>query len=123
MDTPGHFAWHELFAGEVNEAIDWYTSMFGWTRDEAHDMGGFMYHTLKTGGPTSSVGMMTKMPEMPVPYWTFYVWVSDFDAAAERVKTNGGEIMMGPHEVPGGTWIVNCRDPQGAYFNLLGMKG
>jgi uncharacterized protein len=29
---------------------------------------------------------------------------------------------MGPHEVPGSAWIANCRDPQGAYFNLIGTK-
>lgn len=122
MDTPGHFAWNELMAGEAGEAANWYASLFGWTRDEAHDMGGFTYHTLKTGGETSSVGMMTKMPEMPVPFWGYYVWVSGIDAAADRVKANGGEVLMGPHEVPGGAWIINCRDPQGAYFNLLGTK-
>jgi uncharacterized protein len=122
MDTPGHVAWNELMSGNVEEAKDWYASLFGWTKDEAHDMGGFTYHTLKTGGSTSSVGMMTKMPDMPMPYWTYYFWVGPIDAAAQRVKDNGGEVMMGPHEVPGSAWIANCRDPQGAYFNLIGTK-
>ena len=35
---------------------------------------------------------------------------------------NGGAILMGPHQVPGGAWIVNCRDPQGAHFSLLGQR-
>ena len=122
MDTPGHFAWNELFAGDSKEAVEWYADLFGWTPDEAHDMGAFTYHTLKTGGETSSVGIMTKMPEMPVPFWGYYVWVGGINAAAGRVKANGGEVLMGPHEVPGGAWIINCRDPQGAYFNLLGTK-
>lgn len=122
MDTPGAFGWNELMSGNASEAADWYSALFGWTTDEAHDMGGFTYHTFKTGGPTSSVGMMTKMPEMPFPFWTYYTWVNGIDAAAERVKSNGGEILMGPHEVPGGAWIVSCKDPQGAYFNLIGTK-
>jgi len=29
---------------------------------------------------------------------------------------------MGPHEVPGGQWIVQCTDPQGAHFALVAMK-
>lgn len=122
MDTPGHFAWNELMSGNASEALDWYSGLFGWTADEAHDMGGFTYHTLKTGGDTSAVGMMTKMPEMPVPYWSYYVWVEGIDAASQRVNANGGQVLMGPHEVPGGAWIINCRDPQGAYFNLIGTK-
>jgi uncharacterized protein len=122
MDTKGCFSWNELFAGDVNEAVDWYAALFGWTKDEAHDMGGFTYHTLKTGGATSSVGMMTKMPDMPVPFWNYYVWVEGVDDAAVRVRDNGGEILMGPHEVPGGAWVLSCKDPQGAYFNLIGTK-
>jgi predicted enzyme related to lactoylglutathione lyase len=42
--------------------------------------------------------------------------VSDIDAAAERVKANGGKILNGPMEVPGGDWIVNAMDPQGQPF-------
>ena len=122
MDMPGAFGWNELMAGNLDEASDWYSSLFGWEKTESLDMGPFIYQTLKTGGDYSSVGMMTKMPDMPQPYWGYYVWVNGIDAAAGRVKANGGEVLMGPHEVPGGAWIINCRDPQGAYFNLLGSK-
>jgi hypothetical protein len=34
------------------------------------------------------------------------------------VKANGGKILNGPMEVPGGDWVVNCMDPQGAAFSL-----
>ena len=122
MDTPGAFGWNELMAGDLVEASDWYCSLFGWEKTESHDMGPFIYQTLKTGGENSSVGMMTKMPDMPAAYWGYYVWVNGIDAATERVKVNGGEVLMGPMEVPGGAFVVNCRDPQGAYFNLLGNK-
>jgi len=40
-------------------------------------------------------------------------------AAAERAKKRGGEVLMGPHEVPGGAWIVQARDPQGAHFAMI----
>ncbi|MFZ1681428.1 MAG: VOC family protein [Rhizobiaceae bacterium] len=123
MDTPGHFAWNELMAGNGDEAAAWYAGLFGWDEDEAHDMGGFTYRTLRTGGATSSVGMMTKMPDMPIANWSYYTWVDGIDAAAGRVTANGGAVLMGPHEVPGGAWIANCRDPQGAFFSLIGTKG
>ncbi len=123
MDTPKHFAWHELMAGNMEEAASWYASLFGWTKDEAYDMGGFTYQTMKTGGETSSVGMMTKMPDMPMPFWSYYVWAGDIDAVTECVKANGGKVVMGPHEVPGGAWIVNCTDPQGAFISFLGSRG
>jgi predicted enzyme related to lactoylglutathione lyase len=30
--------------------------------------------------------------------------------------------MNGPMEVPGGDWIINGMDPQGAAFSLVGAK-
>ena len=44
--------------------------------------------------------------------------VPDITAAIERIKANGGQILNGPMEVPGGDWIVNAADPQGAAFSL-----
>jgi DHA1 family bicyclomycin/chloramphenicol resistance-like MFS transporter len=34
----------------------------------------------------------------------------------------GGQIIYGPQQVPGGSWIVHCFDPQGAMFALVGSK-
>jgi hypothetical protein len=48
--------------------------------------------------------------------------VSDIDAAAERVEAGGGQILSA-NEVPGGSWIARCEDPQGALFALEGNRG
>ena len=36
----------------------------------------------------------------------------------ERITANGGQILNGPMEVPGGDWVLNGMDPQGAAFSL-----
>ena len=36
------------------------------------------------------------VPIEPVPFWLYYFNVGDVDAAAERVKTGGGQIFEGP---------------------------
>ena len=41
------------------------------------------------------------------------------DAAVGRNTANSGQVLMDPHEVPGGSWIVQAVDPQGAKFALL----
>jgi predicted enzyme related to lactoylglutathione lyase len=38
------------------------------------------------------------------------------------VQAGGGGILNGPMEVPGGHWIVQCRDPQGAAFCLVAPR-
>lgn len=56
------------------------------------------------------------------PFWLFYVAVSDIDAALARVTQAGGAVLHGPAQVPGGAWIVQATDPQGALFALVGMR-
>jgi uncharacterized protein len=69
-------------------------------------------------------GMMTKPPSMAqVPtHWGIYFRVPDVHAAAERIKASGGQVVNGPMEVPGGDWIVQGVDPQGAHFSLQHQK-
>lgn len=124
----GHIGWHELHAGDREEAFAFYAKLFGWEKDTAHDMGrgeangGLVYQTVKTGGGMADVGMMTKMASTPMPHWAYYLSVGDIDAAAKRVTDNGGKLLMDIMEVPGGAWIAPCVDPQGAHFNLIGMR-
>lgn len=111
--------WHELHAGNGEEAWAFYSDVFGWTKGEAMDMGAHgVYQTFSSDG--HAVGaMMTKMPDTPAPFWLYYFNVDSIDAAIDRVNANKGKVIMGPHEVPGGMWIVQCLDPQGAMFALL----
>jgi predicted enzyme related to lactoylglutathione lyase len=51
--------------------------------------------------------------------WIFYFTVDDINAAAERVKAGGGTVLLGPMEVPGGSWMIQAQDPQGAVFALV----
>ncbi|MDN5849544.1 MAG: hypothetical protein L0H63_07855 [Nitrococcus sp.] len=54
--------------------------------------------------------------------WRFYFRVPDIDATAERIKANGGAIVYGPVEIPGGEFAVNATDPQDAVFGLVGRR-
>lgn len=118
----GYVGWNELYAGNGEEAFDFYSKMFGWTKDTAMPMGEMGVYQLFAHEGTAIGGMMTKMPDMPAPFWSYYFNVEALDAAVERVNTGGGQVVNGPMEVPGGAWIVNCMDPQGAFFSLVSMK-
>jgi predicted enzyme related to lactoylglutathione lyase len=120
--APGHVDWHELHAGDRESAFAFYSGLFGWTKAEAIDMGPMgLYQTFATGGAPVG-GMMTKTPETPMPFWWYYFNVDAIDAAATRAKDAGGQIINGPMQVPGGSWIVQCIDPQGAMFAMVAAK-
>lgn len=122
--TPGTIGWHELYAGDLNSAWAFYSALFGWTKDEAIDMGPMGTYQLFAPGAGSPAigGMMTRPPEVPQPCWLYYVNVEATDAAVERVTAAGGQVVSGPMEVPGGSWIVQCVDPQGAMFAMVAAR-
>lgn len=124
-DTPeappelGEVSWRELYTTDAAAAMKFYSELFGWRETQAMDMGPMgKYHIF--GRKWDLGGMMNKPKEMAQvpPNWGLYFRVDDVDKGAERVKANGGRVLNGPMEVPGGDRVVNCMDPQGAAFAL-----
>lgn len=120
--TPGTIGWRELYAVDLEAAWEFYSTQFGWTKVRDMDMGPMGVYRIfdeGKGSPMGDGGMMTKDPNIPMPHWNFYFQVDGIDAAIERVNAGGGKVLMGPHEVPGGSWIIMGVDPQGAHFALV----
>jgi predicted enzyme related to lactoylglutathione lyase len=123
LGSPGFIGWHELYAGNGQEAaFAFYTSHFGWQTIDLMDMGAMGKYRIFGADGVPFGGMMDKPAEAPESAWAFYVNVDGIDAAVERIKANRGQVLMGPHEVPGGSWIVQALDPQGASFALVSPK-
>jgi uncharacterized protein len=115
--TPGHAGWRELLASDWPAVFDFYSAMFGWTKGEAIDIGPMgSYQLFKAPGGADTGGMFNKPADVPVSFWLYYFNVESCVAALERVKAGGGQVLMGPMQVPGGSWIAQCMDPQGAMF-------
>jgi len=123
-ETAGLVGWRELHAGDGPKAFAFYSSLFGWTKRQGMDMGAMGVYQLfgAPGVDRDYGGMMTRMPEMPAPMWVYYFNVPAIDAAIERITARGGKIANGPMEVPGGQWIVQAFDPDGAFFALVAPK-
>ncbi|HLH87144.1 MAG TPA: VOC family protein [Xanthobacteraceae bacterium] len=118
-DAVGHVGWHELFAGDLEPAFDFYATMFGWTKADAIPMGEMGVYQLFAHDGVPIGGMMTKPAQAPKPYWNYYFNVDSVAAAIERVKRHGADIIVAPMQVPGGSWIMQGRDPQQALFALV----
>ena len=120
----GEASWHELMTTDWQAAMKFYEQVFGWQPGEAMDMGPMGTYQMFNRPHGMIGGMMNKPSEMAnvPPNWQIYFRVPDVHAAAERIKANGGKILNGPMEVPGGDWVVNAMDPQGAAFGLHARK-
>lgn len=119
----GHVAWNELHARDWSAAFDFYAGLFGWEKSDVLDMGPMgSYQMFKIGGTDRAVGGMMTSPEMPHPTWLYYITVPDIDSALAAANANGAAHLFGPSEIPGGQYIVQATDPQGAMFALVGPR-
>jgi predicted enzyme related to lactoylglutathione lyase len=120
-DRDGHGAWHELHAADGPKATDFYSAQFGWRKSQAMDMGPMGTYQLMAIGGRDLGGIMTD-PSFLRPAWLIYFRVDGIESAAQRIVAAGGQVINGPMEVPGGGWIVNGLDPEGAMFALTGTR-
>ena len=118
---PGFIGWHELHGGDPEKSFAFYSGLFGWTKGEALEMGPVgTYQIFNSKGQGG--GMIKKMAQEPAAHWLYYITVEAIDAAVGRVKSAGGQVLNGPMQVPGGSWVINGIDPQGAVFALVAPK-
>lgn len=118
----GHCAWNELTTPDQDGALAFYGQLFGWENRESMPMGeAGDYKFIHQNG--DMIGAVSpQVEEGPGPGWTFYFHVPDIGAAVETVKARGGKVLHGPHEVPGGDYIIIGSDPEGVTFALVGAK-
>jgi predicted enzyme related to lactoylglutathione lyase len=122
--TIGDFSWHELPTTDWRAALTFYQQLFGWEPISSMDMGPEMgtYQMYGLKGKTLG-GMFNKPKQMAgPPAWLPYIEVADSKKAAVAVKKLGGQVVSGPVEVPGGGWIAQGIDLQGAVFAVHSAK-
>jgi predicted enzyme related to lactoylglutathione lyase len=118
----GRCAWNELQAGNQQGALDFYTSLFGWTLPEPLDMGPMGKYQFIDHGGVIIGAIMQKAPHVPRAGWGFYFRVADIDVATAAARSHGGQVLHGPVKVAGRDWVINGMDPQGAAFALVGAR-
>jgi hypothetical protein len=121
-DAPGSVGWIELHSRDWAAAWPFYEALFGWRKVRATDLPGLgTYQVFAL--PRSGSGAMFNSPAAAGgDFWLVYLNVGDIDAAQRRVLAGGGRVLHGPQQVPGGQWIVQFQDPQGAACALLGPR-
>jgi len=119
LPNPGHCGWNELYANDQDKAVAFYSAQFGWTLPDAMDMGPMGKYQFIAHDGTMIGAIMRKPENVPISMWSHYFWVDGIEAAKAQILAGGGQVLNGPHEVPGPLWIIQGADPQGAFFSLV----
>lgn len=115
--------WNELTSPDLSRAKTFYSTHFGFEFNEVMPMGAMGDYCFIDHGGVRIGAMMQKAAEAPIGAWLFYFGVPSIEAAKRAIEGNGGNVVHGPSEVPGGDWIVIATDPDGAMFGVVGAKG
>jgi hypothetical protein len=122
----GTFCWPELGTTDPKAAIEFYRELFEWGVNELPLPDGSAYSMIKKGSEDAGAmyQLMDDMVKQGVPpHWMSYVAVDSVDATLEKVKANGGTVVMGPMDVkPDGRLLIGrmavVQDPEGATFSV-----
>src|SRR4051794_15655862 len=110
----------EIVGHDFDRLAKFYGAMFDWKVDADNPIG-YGVVTREDNVNTEGIGIgggimgMAGHPEMQGygGHVTFYVEVSDIEAALKKAEELGGARMMGPDAVPDGPTIAQFTDPEG----------
>lgn len=122
-DAVQRVGWNELSSPDLAAAKRFYAKHFGFEFNETMHMGPLGDYCFIDHGGLRLGGMTQRQDERQPAAWLFYVRVPSIAAAERAITAGGGAVLMGPHQVPTGEWIVIATDPAGAGFGLVGPHG
>ena len=109
----GAMGWNEVMTNDSDKAIAFYTELFDWTTESFPGQEG--YTLFKKGDQSTAGCMQVQTPGQP-PAWMLHFQSSNVDQVVEKVKTAGGQVLMGPEDIQGVGRVAVTTDPQGAFF-------
>ena len=118
MRETGAIIWNELMTTDASAAVDFYKKTLG---IDTGKMPGPMDYTLVKAGGDDVAGIMAITPEMGEvpPHWGVYFGVDDVDAAVEKAKSLGGNVLVPPQDIPEIGRFAVLQDPQTAVFAIF----
>jgi predicted enzyme related to lactoylglutathione lyase len=121
-NVPNSFCWNELGTTDTKKAGEFYSNVFGWTREDFSESP--IEYTMFKNGDRGAGGMYKITPEMgPIPpHWLVYFAVDDCDAKVQKATELGAKVMKPADDIPGIGRFAILFDPQGAAFAIIKLE-
>jgi len=114
---PGVPCWADTIQADPRAAVAFYGDLFGWEFEDVMPPDSPLRYFVARmpGGDVAAVGSPPEAAPMPAA-WRTYVWVTDADETAGKVRAAGGRVLAEPRDVPGHGRMAVFADPAGAAF-------
>ncbi|MEC4015824.1 VOC family protein [Streptomyces sp. H27-D2] len=115
--TPGTPCWVSLMVHGLSATQDFYHALFGWEFQPGPEHLGPYVRALLDGREVAGIGELAPDRHLSVA-WTTYLATDDADASAERIRSCGGTVGVGPLDADNAGRMALASDPQGALFGV-----
>jgi len=114
---PGVPCWADTTPADPEAAVVFYGGLFGWEFEDVMPADAPLRYFVARlrGGDAAAVGSQAPGAP-PQAAWRTYVWVTDADETAAKVRAAGGRVLSEPREVGDQGRMAVCADPAGAAF-------
>ena len=112
----GTLCWNELMTTDAEGAQKFYMPLFGWTAKGSPE-----YIELHLGDRGIG-GILQRLPPGVPPHWIPYFMVDDTDKFVGDLKSLGGQVYMGPTDIPNVGRFAVVADLQGAAFAVIKVQ-
>ncbi|MDQ0947501.1 putative enzyme related to lactoylglutathione lyase [Streptomyces phaeochromogenes] len=117
VQPEGTPCWADAMFSDVEGAKSFYGDVLGWTFGEASSEFGNYTQAYADGKAVAAV-----VPPMPgaegQSAWCLYLASPDAAATAEKVRANGGQVLMEPMKVGDFGTMLLAQEPSGAVFGV-----
>jgi predicted enzyme related to lactoylglutathione lyase len=112
---PGMFCWEQLNTTAPADALEFYRKVFGWT-NKPFGGGGDM--KVFESGAAQVASVMQNPPGVPA-HWLSYIIVDKLTSAYDRVRQQGGKVMVERIDIPTVGAIGVIQDNVGAVIGVF----
>jgi predicted enzyme related to lactoylglutathione lyase len=106
----------ELASNDAEASVAFFQKVFAWDIRKT-DESPIHYVPAGENDPKVDGGIFT-LKKAKLPFLTIYILVEDIEAKAKLIEENGGHLVEGPHEIPGGAKICLFNEPSGVTFAM-----
>ena len=124
IETNGMFSWFEFMTSDLDKAKKFYGEVIGW--EFVQDINNPNYTLVKTQGaefPVAGIlkreNTMVENAESIPSHWGSYITVKNIDAAVQKAKQLGGNIIVPVTPIPKVGKFSVLQDLEGAVISLI----
>jgi len=118
LPIPGRVCWNELLTTDLDGALKFYGTMFGW-RAESKDIGEMGTYHLQMLGDKQAGGIMKQPMEGAPSCWCSYFLTLDLEVSINKAQELGAKAVVPSTPIPGVGRFSMLSDPTGAMFALF----